>query len=34
VIGIWRELRKTGRMVSPDDFGAWRDVVIAYARGA
>jgi ATPase family associated with various cellular activities (AAA) len=32
VIGIWRELRKSGRLISPDDFGPWRDAVHAYLR--
>ncbi len=32
VIGAWRELRKSGRLISPDDFGPWRDAVRAYLR--
>ena len=32
VIGVWRELHKTGRLMSPDDFGKWRDDIIAYVR--
>jgi len=33
VIGVWRELHKTGRLMSPDDFGRWRDDVLAYVHG-
>ena len=31
-VAIWRELRKSGRLISPDDFGIWRDVILAYTR--
>jgi AAA+ superfamily predicted ATPase len=33
-IGVWRELRKAGRLVSPDDFGPWRDAIATYARAS
>ena len=29
-IGLWRELSKSGRIVSPDDFGPMRDIVRTY----
>jgi hypothetical protein len=32
VIGVWRELQKAGRLVSPDAFGPWSRDVVAYAR--
>ncbi len=32
VIGLWRELNKAGRLVSPDEFGAWSQHVLAYVR--
>jgi ATPase family associated with various cellular activities (AAA) len=31
-IAIWRELRKSGRLTTADDFGPWRDVVLGYTR--
>ena len=34
VIGVWRELRKSGRLVSPEDFGPWRSDVLRYVRDA
>jgi SpoVK/Ycf46/Vps4 family AAA+-type ATPase len=33
VIGTWRELRKSGRLVSADVFGAWKDALLEYTRG-
>ena len=30
--GVWRELRKTGRMVDVDDFGVWRGEALRYAN--
>ncbi|MBX3156759.1 MAG: ATP-binding protein [Deltaproteobacteria bacterium] len=31
-IAVWRELRKSGRMSMPGDFGPWATTVEAYAR--
>jgi hypothetical protein len=33
VVGAWRELRKGGRLVTPDDAGPWRDAIVTYERG-
>jgi AAA+ superfamily predicted ATPase len=32
VVGTWRELSKAGRIKTPEEFGPWRDVVLAYAQ--
>ncbi|MEO8551394.1 MAG: ATP-binding protein, partial [Kofleriaceae bacterium] len=32
-IGLWRELSKSGRIVSPEDFGPMRDVIRTYLGG-
>jgi hypothetical protein len=32
-IGLWRELGKSGRIMSPDDFGPMRGAVAGYLRG-
>jgi hypothetical protein len=32
VIGLWRELNKAGRLVSPGEFGAWSQHVLTYVR--
>jgi ATPase family protein associated with various cellular activities (AAA)/winged helix domain-containing protein len=31
ILGVIRELMKGGRMVSPDDFGPWREIALQYA---
>jgi AAA+ superfamily predicted ATPase len=32
VLGVVREMLKAGRLMSPDDFGPWRDVALQYAK--
>jgi hypothetical protein len=34
VLATSRELRKAGRLTQPDDFGPWREDVLAHLRGA
>ena len=34
VLGVWRELRKSGRLVTPADFGPWAPMVAAYVGAA
>ena len=32
VVGVWREIKKSGRLVAADDFGPWRDAIKALDR--
>jgi hypothetical protein len=27
VVAVWREVKKSGRLMSADDFGSWRGVI-------
>jgi SpoVK/Ycf46/Vps4 family AAA+-type ATPase len=33
VLGAWRELRKSGRLISADAFGPWKELLLAHGRG-
>jgi hypothetical protein len=32
VVGVWREVKKSGRLVSPGDFAPWRDALAELER--
>jgi hypothetical protein len=34
VTGVWREIRKSGRLTSAEEFGRWRELVTAFDRGS
>ena len=34
IIGVWREIKKSGRLISAEDFGPWRDIVLGLDRPA